>query len=82
MKMRLAYQGNAAFSSPRSGQSAARNPLDLVAPLRGLLDIAAHWRRRRIERRAMLRLDDHLLRDIGIDRMQVEKMAARPFWRA
>ena len=75
MKMRLAYQGNAAFSSPRPGQSAARNP---VAPLRGLLDIAAHWRRRRIERRAMLRLDDHMLRDIGLDRMQVEEMAARP----
>ena len=81
MKMRLAYESNAAYSSRHPRQPATRDPFDLGVRLRGLLDIIAHRQRRRIERRAMLRLDDHMLRDIGLDRMQVEEMAARPFWR-
>jgi uncharacterized protein YjiS (DUF1127 family) len=40
------------------------------------------WMRRRHERRTFLRLDDHMLRDIGFDRFRAEEMAARPFWRA
>ena len=40
------------------------------------------WARRRHDRSALLRLDGHMLRDIGFDRTQVEAMAARPFWRA
>ena len=40
------------------------------------------WARRRHDRRALLQLDDHMLRDIGFDRTQVEAMAARRFWRA
>lgn len=40
------------------------------------------WARRRHDRRALLQLDDHMLRDIGVDRTRVEAMAARPFWRA
>lgn len=40
------------------------------------------WARRWHDRRALLQLDDHMLRDIGFDRTRVEEMAARPFWRA
>jgi uncharacterized protein YjiS (DUF1127 family) len=40
------------------------------------------WARRRHDRRALRQLDDHLLRDIGVDRVEVEAIAARPFWRA
>jgi uncharacterized protein YjiS (DUF1127 family) len=40
------------------------------------------WARRRHDRRALRQLDDHMLRDIGFDRVQVEAMASRPFWRA
>jgi len=40
------------------------------------------WARRRHDRRALLQLDNHMLRDIGFDRAQAEAMAARPFWRA
>ncbi len=48
------------------------------SPVRRLLDRIAAWHRRRAEHRAVLQMDDHLLRDIGIDRLQAREMAARP----
>jgi uncharacterized protein YjiS (DUF1127 family) len=69
-----------------AGQPALRAAAGLLERLReavdGLLTRLARWNRRVNERRAMRRLDDHLLRDIGIGRLQLEQMAARPFWRA
>ena len=40
------------------------------------------WTRRRNDRRALLQLDDHMLRDIGVDRTQAKAIGSRPFWRA
>lgn len=40
---------------------------------------AAHARRR--QRRALVALDDHSLRDIGLSRHEAEREAAKPFWR-
>jgi uncharacterized protein YjiS (DUF1127 family) len=77
MKMRFAYDGAAAYSAPRSSLSSK-----LSALLREAAATPRQWAQRRHERRALLQLDDHILRDIGIDRFQVEEMAARPFWRA
>jgi uncharacterized protein YjiS (DUF1127 family) len=34
------------------------------------------------QRRALSELDDHLLRDIGISRLQALREAGKPFWRA
>jgi uncharacterized protein YjiS (DUF1127 family) len=52
---------------------------------RDLWQDLAHWWRaaleRRRQRRALVALDDHLLRDIGISREQARTEAARPFWR-
>lgn len=50
---------------------------------RGLRDAA--WRlagilARRRSRRALAALDDRLLRDIGLTRVQAEREAARSFW--
>ncbi len=42
-----------------------------------LLDI---WARRRRDRRALIELDDRLLRDIGLDRLAARREAERPFW--
>ncbi len=47
----------------------------------GWLQLAAIWIERSRNRRALTRLDDHLLRDIGIWRAEAEREAARPFWR-
>jgi uncharacterized protein YjiS (DUF1127 family) len=40
------------------------------------------WRERARSRRALLTLDDYMLRDLGIDRATAQYMGSRPFWRA
>lgn len=42
-----------------------------------LLDTIRRWRARRATIRQLSRLDDHLLKDIGIDRWQVECVARK-----
>jgi len=39
-------------------------------------------RDRAAQRRALGRLDEHLLLDIGVDRVTAKREAAKPFWRA
>ena len=38
------------------------------------------WSTRLHERRALAEMDDRMLRDIGIDRLQAQREADRPFW--
>jgi len=38
------------------------------------------WWEVRCQRRALRTLDDHLLQDIGISRIDAEREAERPFW--
>jgi len=70
----------------RIAYGAAYARSSFAARLGGMLNAAVAiprlWARRRHERHALLQLDDHMLRDIGFDRARVERMAARPFWRA
>ena len=40
------------------------------------------WETRRIERHALRRLDDHMLRDIGLPVYEARAEAQKPFWRA
>jgi uncharacterized protein YjiS (DUF1127 family) len=40
------------------------------------------WIDRSRQRRHLLELPDHLLRDIGVTRVEVEAETAKPFWRA
>ncbi|GGL74720.1 DUF1127 domain-containing protein [Wenxinia marina] len=42
----------------------------------------ARWAQLWSSRRALARLDPHLLRDIGLDLGEAEVEAARPFWKA
>ena len=52
---------------------------------RGLLaravDVVLGWAERARQRRHLARLDDRLLRDIGVSRVEVEAEISRPFWR-
>jgi uncharacterized protein YjiS (DUF1127 family) len=50
--------------------------------LRGLFALLPYLARLRRERRALLVLDDHLLRDVGISRAQALTEATRPLWDA
>ena len=46
------------------------------------LTLAYAWGERRRQRRALQRLDDRMLCDIGLNRADVEFEASKPFWRA
>ncbi len=39
------------------------------------------WAERRRQRRELLRLPDHVLKDIGISRAEVLNEAEKPFWK-
>lgn len=60
----------------------ARDSCRLAAVLlTKLLDQPGLWRERARQRRALMALDDRLLRDIGISRADAEREVAKPFWR-
>ncbi len=52
----------------------ARNWIQRIAVILG-------WWDRARQRQHLLQLDDRLLRDIGLTREDVEREAAKPFWR-
>lgn len=45
------------------------------------IDVLLGWTERARQRRHLAGLDDRLLRDIGISRVEVEAEISRPFWR-
>ncbi len=47
-----------------------------------VLDGLATWQERASARAHLAALDDHYLKDMGLDRAQVEREAVKPFWRA
>ncbi len=44
-------------------------------------DLLTVWLERSRQRRALRRLDDRMLGDIGLSRADIEREAGRPFWR-
>ncbi len=57
----------------------------LGAPARTLGRIFAtlcRWQNRSIARARLAEMDDHMMKDIGLDRREIEREAAKPFWRA
>ncbi|UCH72846.1 MAG: DUF1127 domain-containing protein [Rhodospirillales bacterium] len=53
----------------------------IASLLSGARKMLALWYERSRQRRDLARLDDRLLRDIGLDRATVELEIAKPFWR-
>ncbi len=68
--------GAAPVEGTRKGKSAPARGF-----LRGLLVTARVWQERVTLRRHLARLDDRLLRDVGLDRRQAVEEAAKPFWK-
>jgi uncharacterized protein YjiS (DUF1127 family) len=54
---------------------------ELHAALEHTVDAISTWRARARMRRQLLLLDDRLLRDIGLTRLQARGEAEKPFWR-
>ncbi len=52
-----------------------------LRPLLALVDALLTVLERRKQRRALMGLDDHLLKDIGVSRSEVEQEVTKPFWR-
>lgn len=46
-----------------------------------MLDLLFSALERRKQRHALMHLDDHQLKDIGLSRSQVEQEVTKPFWR-
>jgi uncharacterized protein YjiS (DUF1127 family) len=45
------------------------------------VDMLLEWHERSRQRRALMALDDRLLKDIGISRADAERETSKPFWR-
>lgn len=67
-------------------------PSAFLASLRAALSVVAGniwqivettqpWHERWRQRQALMRLDDHLLKDIGISRADADQEATKPFWK-
>jgi uncharacterized protein YjiS (DUF1127 family) len=75
---------SALLTSTRAGQAVRTMPSEstMVAVFAGACRVLSTWQERAQGRRALSRLDDHLLRDIGLSRADVERELMKPFWRA
>ena len=54
----------------------------LVRDTRALFDLFTTWQERAAMRHHLRTLDDRILRDIGLSRADMEREAAKHFWRA
>ena len=68
------------FRVPRP-ERAARSRAMLGRALTRLIELVISWYRDRRDRLRLARLDDRMLRDIGIDRIRVERDSTASFWR-
>jgi len=54
------------------GTAVAADPATL-GPIARLATVILDWQKRKAERRSLERLDDHMLKDIGLSRRDVER---------
>ena len=47
-----------------------------------IFEVLYEWQRRASGRHHLRRLDDHLIKDVGLSRADVEGEAGKPFWTA
>lgn len=68
--------------NPQVAMTAARVVAVTIEGVGDLVDHLVEWQDRRRQRRELLSLDDHLLKDIGVTRVEAEVEGYKPFWRA
>ncbi len=62
-----------AYAANGASEGRITNFGDIVA-------LVTRWTGRSAQRRRLRELDDHLLRDMGLTRADVEREASKPFW--
>ena len=67
------------LSWPYVGYGAPRQRSKRPIVLR-VVDTLLDWQQRYRERRHLLAMSDHMLKDIGLSRADIEREAAKPFW--
>lgn len=69
-------------STARAGQRLAGAWRAIRGIAGAIEDTLALWDLRARSRRDLARLDDHLMRDVGLDPVEIRREANKPFWRA
>lgn len=64
-----------------SGRLETRRPAGLVGGVVRMIDLIFLWQERSRGRYRLAQLDDRMLRDIGINRLDALREASKPFWR-
>ncbi|MBV9014477.1 MAG: DUF1127 domain-containing protein [Alphaproteobacteria bacterium] len=54
---------------------------DLSDAAQSVIETVRIWRRRMRERDQLSRLDDRMLKDIGMTRTEAIRLSSKPFWR-
>jgi uncharacterized protein YjiS (DUF1127 family) len=67
----------AAHRHPRTG-----HPNILLRAASAMVETLYLWQERAAQRAHLAGLENHILKDMGIDRAEAEREAAKPFWRA
>jgi uncharacterized protein YjiS (DUF1127 family) len=67
---------------PHAAGSRSGLGIRLSSVLAAIADAYANWHERSTQRRILARLDDRMLRDVGLSRADVEREVAKPFWQA
>ncbi|HYG85743.1 MAG TPA: DUF1127 domain-containing protein [Azospirillum sp.] len=69
-------------SSPSTFLSAMRAAASVIATgIWAVAESSMPWYERWRQRQALMRLDDHMLKDIGLTRADVELEVTKPFWK-
>jgi uncharacterized protein YjiS (DUF1127 family) len=66
-------------------RAATRHLPALPTPIQALVrlaDVVATWERRARERKSLQEMSGHMLKDLGISRLDANREAEKPFWRA
>ena len=66
---------------PASTSGASTRVAAFLSAGRRMAQMVRVWRSRAEMRRAMSMLSDHVLRDIGLTRADVDREVMKPFWR-
>ena len=66
---------------PRSADAGRHVPVFLGRFCQAGLDLLSRWRARHLQRSDLSGLDEHMLRDIGLTRIDIRHECDKPFWR-